>query len=85
MTGPHFGAKKSISQMIREANTENAALRGRILEFDAAAEATLLFHSLSPWDDAKRDRWATLTGGRDATTKGLCDFVRSVREKAGAS
>ena len=55
-----------------------------------AAEATLLFHSGSPWDDAKKYRWQlfaeTLLGIRpnmdasgrlyDATTRVLCDMQR---------
>jgi len=57
-----------------------------------ALEAVLLFHSGSPWDDAKRLRWQTIcslvhlpseTGGFggyapgwSATTKILCDIVR---------
>jgi len=41
-----------------------------------ALEAVLLFHSDTPWDLPKRNRWLILTGTTDATTKVLCDTVR---------
>jgi len=57
-----------------------------------ALEAVLLFHSDSPWDDAKRLRWANICSlvhlpveqsshgryvyGWSATTKTLCNIVR---------
>lgn len=40
--------------------------------------AALLFHSASPWDDTKRLRWLELTGSTEATTRALCDFLRSI-------
>lgn len=42
-------------------------------------EATLLFHSGGHWDETKAARWAELTGNDEATTKALCDFLRSIR------
>ena len=43
-----------------------------------ALEATLLFHSSSPWDESKSKRWVELTGVDVATTRNLCDFIRAV-------
>lgn len=43
----------------------------------AALEAVLLFHSGAPWDDRKTSIWQYLTGTHEATTKVLCDTVRS--------
>ncbi len=58
-------------------------------KMEAALEAVVLFHSGSPWDDAKRARWDTLAeallgfaagGGHwEATTRVLCDMVRAAR------
>lgn len=44
--------------------------------YRAALELPLLFHGGGVWDDAKRLRWADLTGNREATTKVLCDAIR---------
>jgi hypothetical protein len=44
----------------------------------AALEAVLLFHSDTPWDLPKSNRWLALTGTTDVTTKVLCDTVRKV-------
>jgi hypothetical protein len=43
----------------------------------AALEAVLLFHSDTPWDLPKRNRWLALTGTTDVTTKVLSDTVRT--------
>jgi len=45
----------------------------------AACEATLLFHSGSPWTEEKQREWERLTGdvSHQVTTKRLCDFIRS--------
>jgi len=48
----------------------------RTYSVTAALEAVLLFHSDSPWDTHKTDRWLALTGTTDVTTKVLCDTVR---------
>lgn len=45
-----------------------------------ALELPLLFHSAGPWDEAKRSRWRTITGGDDATTRAMCDHIRKVLE-----
>lgn len=41
-----------------------------------ALEAVLLFHAGGPWDEARVQRWRTLTGSEEATTKTMCDAVR---------
>jgi hypothetical protein len=40
-----------------------------------ALELVLLFHSGSAWDKQQM-RWNELTGGREATTRVLCDCAR---------
>jgi hypothetical protein len=42
-----------------------------------ALEAVLLFHSGTPWDSEKRLQWSNIVGHSDATTKALCNFIRS--------
>lgn len=60
------------------------ALRGEdlcdlaVVHLIDCVEATLLFHSFSPWDGEKATRWLELTGHDEATTKSLCDFLRTV-------
>lgn len=47
-------------------------------------EAVLLFHDGGQWDDGKAQRWRLLTdGAKDATTKTLCDRIRTVLRLAG--
>ena len=41
-----------------------------------ALEAVLMFHSGEQWDSDRRLQWNNLTECADATTKGLCDFIR---------
>jgi len=41
-----------------------------------ALKAVLLFHSASPWDQAKSTEWWNLTQSNEATTRVLCDTVR---------
>lgn len=41
-----------------------------------ALEAVLLFHSASPWTEAKKIQWWNLTQTNEATTRNLCDKVR---------
>lgn len=43
-----------------------------------AIKLVLLFHSGSPWDDAKRAEWLRITGTTEASTKVLCDHLRAV-------
>ena len=39
--------------------------------------AVLLFHGGGEWTNAKREEWKRLTGKDEATTKVLCDYIRS--------
>ena len=58
-----------------EANARLIAAAPQMLE---ALKAVVLFHSGSPWNEAKALEWQRLTGILDgATTKALCGFVRS--------
>jgi len=43
-----------------------------------ALELVLLYHSSSPWDDAKSKRWGREVGQVEATTAILCGHVRCV-------
>lgn len=45
-------------------------------KLEDALEAVLLFHSGSPWTEAKKTQWWNLTQSTDATTRTLCDTVR---------
>lgn len=48
-----------------------------------ACKATLLFHrGLEDWNTDGAPTWAKLTGGREATTKGLCDCIRAAIDQA---
>ena len=52
----------------------------RTERLEDALAATLLFHSAEPWDRANRLLWFNLTQRPEATTKGLCDFIRETLE-----
>ena len=43
----------------------------------AALELPLLFHAGGLWDDDKRARWKEITGTEEATTRVMCNTVRS--------
>lgn len=43
-----------------------------------ALRLVLLFHDGGPWTEERSAEWARITGGREATTRVLCDHVRSV-------
>lgn len=42
-----------------------------------ALRLVLLFYAPGQWDQDRRDEWRRLTGTSEATTKVLCDHVRS--------
>jgi hypothetical protein len=42
-----------------------------------ALRLVLLFHAGGEWDQGRRDEWKRLTGTSEATTKVLCDHIRS--------
>lgn len=53
------------------------AQRERFLDGCAAA---LLFYSPQPWNAERQAEWAKLTDNAQATTRGLCDFIRKCVE-----
>lgn len=42
-----------------------------------ALRLVLMFYAVGPWHQDRRDEWRRLTGTYEATTKVLCDHVRS--------
>ena len=44
----------------------------------AHLELPLLFHSGGGWTDAMRKRWEEITAIPEATTKVMCDAIRSL-------
>lgn len=50
--------------------------KDKLTTMKSALEAVLLFHSASPWTEAKRNEWWNLTQTNEATTRNLCDTVR---------
>ena len=60
----------------------------------AAVELVLLFHSVSPWEEEKRDKWFSLLSciypprqsiplaSQQPTTKALCDACRLALKSA---
>lgn len=51
------------------------------LKFKRALEAVLLFYS-PEWRGEEQRRWVGLTSTKEATTRGLCDFIRKTLGKA---
>ncbi len=70
----------------REIADDAEALVARLAEaartLERAAVATLLFHRGGQWTPEDAAQWRMLTGGDDASTKGLCDFARAAIAKA---
>lgn len=60
-------------------------LLGDIQKLREAVEAVLMFHSAGPWDTQKLNRWDGLTKHAEATTKGLCDYLRECLEQSSPS
>ena len=44
--------------------------------YERLARAVLLFHGASSWCEKEKREWHALTGGREATTRVLCDLAR---------
>jgi hypothetical protein len=42
-----------------------------------ALKAVLLWHGAPTWSESEKATWEALTGNPEATTKVLCDFIRS--------
>jgi len=51
----------------------------RIHKLKAALQLVLLFHQ-GVWDDKNKKMWSKITGGKEATTRVMCDFVREALE-----
>ena len=73
MNNLRFGDYRDVSQDRVEPHYE-AEPSYKVLD---ALRLVLLFHSGSPWDEAKCVEWFRITGTREASTKVLCDHVRS--------
>lgn len=61
-----------------------------MLEAQAFAEMVLMFHSVDPWNDKRRQAWVDLQAlvgipadqiQKDATTRTLCDAARFIVKK----
>jgi hypothetical protein len=63
---------------------ERDALRAVLGRVVTSLELVLLYHSGSPWDEAKAKRWQSATGRDDASTRALCDHIRCVLAEAKA-
>ncbi len=46
-------------------------------DLEDAVKLVLLFHSGGIWDNDKRAEWLRITGSTEATTKVMCDHLRS--------
>jgi hypothetical protein len=85
-TDPEFREAYALAKRagFRWYNTESAARRmaehaaEELLKQRRALAAVLLFHSSEAWTGEKQQAWRALTGAPEATTRALCDFVRSV-------
>lgn len=63
------GDLELMRERLAEVERENVALR-------EACEAVLMFYQAVDWGEKSRNRWAALTGSKDATTRVMCDTVR---------
>lgn len=59
---------------LRVLEKQLCAERGRLRD---ALAAVLLLHGAPSWGDTEKRRWRELTGGDNASTRGLCDAVRA--------
>lgn len=83
MTELEMESLNLVQNEIRSAaRAEAEQLRERVRVLEDAVEMVLLYHSASPWDDAKTKRWERWTGRDEATTKALCDQLRTLRRAA---
>ena len=53
-------------------------LRRQKGEAERLLRAVLLFYQAPEWDDAQRLEWEDITGESEATTKVLCDSIRTL-------
>lgn len=66
-----YGRLQDRDSRIAQLEVQNAALV-------EALEMVVLYHSGSPWDAAKAKRWERWSGSDDATTRNMCDQLRTV-------
>jgi hypothetical protein len=59
------------------ANSPIARALSAAPDVDDVLRLVLLFHAGGPWDEAKGVEWLRITGTTEATSKVLCDQVRS--------
>jgi len=75
-----FGSLRELTLAVGAENerlrSEVAAINCELRAARRCCRALLMFHSGEPWTPERQSEWNLLTGGADATTKGLCDFVR---------
>lgn len=77
------GIEDADGKMIADVcDRENGPLVAAAPDMRNVLLAVLLFHTASPWDDAKAGDWLALTGFRDATTQTLCILVRAALVKS---
>jgi len=57
---------------------ETDRLRGQVQRLRDAAELPLMFHAGGIWLGDNPTRWKQITGTDEATTKVMCDHIRSV-------
>ena len=57
--------------------TEPAYEREPSYDVADALGLVLMFHGGGEWNESKRAEWLRITGTREATTRVLCDHVRS--------
>ena len=57
-------------------------LKCRVAKLEEALEMVIEYHASGPWDAAKSKRWERWTGSPHASTRSLCDQLRSLRQSA---
>lgn len=57
----------------------NQRLERRVGALEEALEMVILYHSGGWWDENKSRRWERWTGRPEATTRALCDQLRTLR------
>jgi hypothetical protein len=73
---------RDLARQAQEKERELELARAENVRLRQGIEATMLFHSMSPWDTSKASRWTQLTGKDTASNRVLCDFLRTVQAAA---
>jgi hypothetical protein len=68
---------RMLARQVCEIQTAAAESAAGMLVLRQAVNVTLLFHSAGEWDQEKRSAWFTVVQRDEATTKVLCDALRS--------